>query len=188
MIRAFAAIALPPEIRERLVQVQAGLPEGRPVPPENLHLTLVFLGELSEPLLDDVHLAFAGIRAGRFQLTVSGLGLFGADRPHNLHAALAESAPLRHLQAKLETAARRAGVALDRRRFVPHVTLARLGRDRSARRRVELAVAQAADFRAGPFEVGFFGLFRSEIGRNAARYTELMRYTLFASQDASPGA
>ncbi|ARC88675.1 RNA 2',3'-cyclic phosphodiesterase [Rhodovulum sp. MB263] len=188
MIRAFSAIALPPEIRARLAEVQAGLPEIRPVPTENLHLTLVFLGSLPEPQLGDLDMEFAGIRAPELELTLSGLGLFGGDRPHNLHATLTESAALRHLQARLETAARRIGVAPERRRFTPHVTLARLGHDRRARKCAELAVAQSADFRAGPFKVGFFGLYRSETGRNAAHYTEMSRYTLFSSQGASSGA
>ncbi|RBO54245.1 RNA 2',3'-cyclic phosphodiesterase [Rhodovulum sp. BSW8] len=187
MIRAFAAIALPPEIRESLVRLQAGLPSGRPAPPENLHLTLVFLGELPEPVLEDVHLAFAAIRADRFDLTLSGLGLFGGARPRNLHACLLENAALCHLQARLETAARRAGASPERRRFSPHVTLATLRPGQGDPGRLERAVIAGSDFRAGPFPVESFGLYRSELGRNGAVHTELAQYALFSSQLAFPG-
>ena len=126
MIRAFAALALPEPVRFDLMLVQQGLPVPRPVPPENLHLTLVFLGEVAEPRLDDVDLAFRQLRAPGFELALAGLGLFGGSRPRVVYVGARDSPALRHLQAKVETAARGAGLDLPARRFVPHVTLARL--------------------------------------------------------------
>ena len=66
MIRSFAAIALPEAVRFDLSLVQQGLGLTRPVPPENLHLTLVFLGELPATVLADVDLAFGAVRAPGF--------------------------------------------------------------------------------------------------------------------------
>ena len=63
MIRSFAAIALPEAVRFELTLVGHGLPVPKPLPPENMHLTLVFLGELPEPVVADIDAAFASVRA-----------------------------------------------------------------------------------------------------------------------------
>ena len=54
MIRAFVAIRPPEDIVDALEEVQADLAAGRPVAPENLHITLVFLGEHPAPQLEDL--------------------------------------------------------------------------------------------------------------------------------------
>jgi len=178
VIRAFAALALPEAVRFDLMLVQQGLPVPKVVPAENLHLTLLFLGELPEPRLEDIDLAFRKVRAGHFGLTLGGLGVVGGSRPRMVWAGTVEAEGLRHLQAKVETAARGAGHDAPARRFVPHVTLARLP-DRPERRdRLERAVAAGAGYRAPRFEVEDFCLFRSHLGAEAAVYEELARYPL----------
>ena len=164
MIRAFAAIALPEAVRFELMLVGHGLPAPKPVPPENLHLTLVFLGELPEPVVADIDVAFVAVRAPGFEIGFSGLGLFGGAKPRVAFAAIAESPALRHLQAKVETAARSAGMDEPARRYAPHVTLARLPERGVDRARIERAVA----LRPGPVAPGFrvedFRLYRSRLG------------------------
>ena len=99
MIRAFAALALPESLRFELMLIGLGLPVPRPVPSENLHLTLVFLGEIAEPLLADVDLAFRSLRAQSFELTLAGLGLFGGSRPRAAYVGTAENPALRNPHA-----------------------------------------------------------------------------------------
>jgi RNA 2',3'-cyclic 3'-phosphodiesterase len=178
VIRAFAAIALPEAVRFELMLVGHGLPVPKPVPPENLHLTLVFLGELPEPVVADIDLALAAVRAPGFELGFAGLGLFGGARPRVAFAAIADSAPLRHLQAKVETAARGAGLAEPSRRYAPHVTLARLPERGIDRGRLETAVAGRPGPVAPAFRVEDFRLYRSRLGAGAAVYEELARYPL----------
>lgn len=178
MIRAFAALALPEPVRFELMLVQQGLPVPRPIPAESLHLTLVFLGELPEPRLDDVHLAFRAVSAPGFEVALAGLGLFGGARPRLVYAAVAANPALERLQAKLETAARGAGVALAGRRFVPHVTLARLPERFAERDRLERAVAARGAWTAPRFAAEDFRLYRSHLGGESPLYEELARYPL----------
>ena len=180
MIRGFAAIALPEPVRFELSLLGHGLPVPRPVPAENLHLTLVFLGELPEPVVEDIDLAFRGVRAPGFTLRFGGLGMFGGAKPRLVHAEVAESAALRHLQAKLETAARGAGMVEPPRRYTPHVTLARLPERGVERERLQRTVAGRPAPVAPSFAVDDFRLYRSRLGAGGAAYEELARYPLQA--------
>ncbi len=178
MIRAFAALALPEPVRFDLVLLQQGLPLPRSVPPESLHLTLIFLGEIGERLLEDVDSAFRAVAAPGFELAIAGVDLFGGARPRVAYAGVAANPALAHLQAKVETAARSAGVSLPGRRYVPHVTLARLPERFAERARLERAIANRGAYAAPRFDVGDFRLFRSHPGGEGPVYEELARYPL----------
>lgn len=180
MIRAFVAIPLPDEVVRDLTAAQAGLPAGRPVAPENLHITVAFLGEHPEPLIEDVHFALDGVRARAFELTLDGLGLFGGERPRSLHAEVRPEPMLSHLREKVLQAARGAGLRMDRARYSPHVTLARFNnglKGEDAEKMRNFAVRRMA-FKAGPFAVERFVLYRSTLGRNGPIYEELAAYPL----------
>ncbi len=178
MIRAFLALPLPAEMAGRLHMLAQMLPLPRRVPPENMHLTLLFLGEVPEPLLEEAHHGFAAIRAAPFAIDLAGLGLFGGDRPRSVHAAVRPEPRLDRLQARIETAARRAGLAPEARRFVPHVTLARFRPHEADLPRLAAALAGAGEPRFGPLAVERFVLYRSHLGRTAAHYEELATYPL----------
>ena len=178
MIRAFAAIALPDEVRAALVLLQHELPVPRVVAPENLHLTLCFLGELNGPTLEEAHHAFKAIDATPFALSLNGVGVFGGAKPRLVYAGVTESVPLRRLQAKIETAARTVGISVERRRFVPHVTLAYLNPNKVDVPRMEEFVAQGLGFSTPSFGVDDFRLYESRLGNGPAIYDELVQYPL----------
>lgn len=180
MIRAFVAIAPPEEVASALVAAQAGLPAGRAVERGALHLTLAFLGEHPEPLVEDVHYALAAIRHPVFALRLAGLGLLGEGRSQVLHAGVEPAPDLSRLREKVVQAARDAGLAFERRRYRPHVTLARFnaGLGGEEAERVRAFVARGAGFRAEPFEVGEFVLMRSWLGRAGPVYDTLAAYPL----------
>ena len=178
MIRAFAAIALPEGARFDLAVRKQGLPLPRPVPSENLHLTLVFLGEVPASVLADVDLAFDAVRASAFTLSLAGVDLFGGAKARVVYAGVAPSPELLRLQAKVETAARSAGVEVPARRYMPHVTLARLPERLENRERLERAVAMRGGYAGATFTVEAFHLYRSRLGRSGAVYEELAAYPL----------
>lgn len=179
MIRAFLGIDLPPQVRGALQVQQFLLPLPRKVEPENLHLTLVFLGDCPEPALDAAHEGFESLRESGFALSLRGLGLFGKDKPRVAWAGVAPSPDLMHLQAKVETIAHRAGCPLDKRKFVPHVTLGRFQPPPPADAlRLERAVALGASFRTDPWQVTELTLWRSHQTGKGSQYEVLARYPL----------
>lgn len=178
MIRAFMGIALPPDIRGALQVRQFLLPLPRRVEPEDLHLTLVFLGDCPEPALEAAHEGFTDLRETGFPLCLQDFGLFGKERPHCAWAGVAPSAALKRLQSRVQGIAVRAGCPVDTRKYVPHVTLGRFSPPGLAEAmRLERAVAETR-FSAGPWLVEDLVLWQSHPGRKAHRHAELARYPL----------
>lgn len=183
-MRLFAALSPPDEARDRLIAAQSGLPDGRLVSRENLHLTLGFFGEVDGPTAEDLHAALAAIAAPGFDLWLDGAGAFGgsgADGGGKMRALYMAARPdpaLNRLHEKVAQAARAAGVAMEAKRFTPHVTLTRLRPGRSDPRRVAEWLSAAGAFLSGPHAVASFGLFRSTLGRRGPTYEEMARYEL----------
>ncbi len=179
MIRAFLGIALPPAIRGAAQVQQFLLPMPRKVDPENLHLTLIFLGDCPELALEAAHEGFEALREPRFALSLQGLGLFGKDRPRAAWAGVTPSPNLMHLQTKVETIARRAGCPIDARKFVPHVTLGQFQPPAPPdAMRLERAIAMGQGFRTDPWEVADLTLWRSHLTGKAPHHEVLARYPL----------
>ena len=177
IMRLFVALDLPWALRERLADLGTGLPGVRWVPPENFHLTLRFLGELAPYQAEEVDMALSTLRGRAFSLELCGVGtLEKAGRVTALWAGIARNPALEHLRAKVETAVQRAGLPPERRRFSPHVTLARLGEAASPRL---AGWVQAHNlFRAEPVPVEHFTLFSSLLGADQAVYTAEAEYPL----------
>ena len=178
-MRAFVSLDLPMAHVDEVMRVQRGIGFGRVVPEENLHLTLAFLGKVSETQARAVHDELAELSLPKVTLELSGLDTFGGNPPHVL-AAKARGQGLEALQAKVETAVRRAGVDLERRRFRPHVTLARLPRplnDADARKLGEFLALNGA-FSAAPAPCLSVTLMESTLTEDGPIYEPLAQYDL----------
>lgn len=181
MMRLFVALDLPSVLRTRLSFLAGGLPGVRWVPPENYHLTLRFIGELPGWRAEEVDQALARIRAPGFALQLNGVGTFAkAGRITTLYIGVERNAALEHLQAKVERALQHAGVEPDRARFIPHVTMARLGSQRGEilEGKVAAWVQSHNLFRSTPVAVEHFTLFSSMLGKEQAVYCPEMEYEL----------
>ncbi len=176
MIRLFVGIGLDAALTRTLESVAAGLPGARWVDAETLHVTLRFIGEVEDGIARDIDEVLADIHAPAFDLTLDGFGIFGHRRPHSLWAGVARDPALERLHAKIETALVRSGLPPEPRKFLPHVTLARLT-DTPATRLQDF-VARNSPFRAGPQRVEHFTLFSSTLGHGGARYDPLADYPL----------
>ncbi|MFT8245412.1 RNA 2',3'-cyclic phosphodiesterase [Roseomonas sp. BN140053] len=177
MLRLFVALALPPELRVQLSALAGGIPGAKWVPPENYHLTLRFIGGIENWRADEVDEALAAIRARPFDLTLQGLGTFEkGGRIQALWAGVERTDALTHLQSKVETALQRVGLEPERRRFAPHVTLARTDRAEIPKL---IAYVQAHNlFRAPPVRVEQFTLFSSRLGKENSVYVQEVDYAL----------
>lgn len=124
-MRAFIAIPMPAPTTDALVRLQNGLDHGRPVPEENLHLTLTFLDEVSDATLDELHGDLSRLTAPAPDVQFTGLAVYPATRQSLIVAEVAAAPALTHLAKRVASLARGMGITLPRRRFRPHVTLTR---------------------------------------------------------------
>jgi 2'-5' RNA ligase len=177
VIRLFVGLALPWELKQRLAVLAGGVPGARWVPVENYHLTLRFIGEVPKHRAEEIDHALAALRTPGFSLTLTGVGTFNkGGRDTQLWAGVERNPQLDHLQAKIETALQRVGLEPERRRFAPHVTLARL--DNAVPAKVAQFVQMHNLFRAEAVSVEHFVLFSSRLGKEASVYVPEVEYAL----------
>jgi 2'-5' RNA ligase len=177
MIRLFVGLALPEPLRMRLIGLCGGVPGARWVQPENFHLSLRFIGDIDEGVADDVDGALSMIAAPVFSLGLHGAGVFGkTGKARVLWAGIVPNPALIQLQARIESALSRAGLAPESRRYSPHVTLARLHRATAGR--VEEFIVDHAQFHAEPFPVEEFVLYSSQLSKSRAIYRREAVYAL----------
>jgi RNA 2',3'-cyclic 3'-phosphodiesterase len=126
MPRLFTALELPESVVGQIAQARGGVFGARWLEPADYHVTLRFVGDVDgrtahdiAETLDDIHRPAAPVR-------FDGLGWFGGDKPRALVARIKAEPALMDLQAEQERRLRRVGVPPETRKFMPHVTLARL--------------------------------------------------------------
>ena len=177
MIRLFVALPVPFDIAEGLARRQQGLPGARWTPPENLHVTLRFFGEVGEGVAADLDAQLATIAMEGFEVALQGAGAFGdIDRVRAVWAGVADSEPLRRLAGKCETAAKRCGLKPEVRVHRPHVTLAYL--KRSIEPRAAAWVQGHNLMHSPPWRARAFGLYSSWLSREGSRYELERTYPL----------
>ena len=180
-MRVFIAIDLPEEVRSQLADVERELrpatTTARWVAAESIHVTLKFIGEVSERRVQSIHEALAGLKWKPFQLGVRGVGFFPGNRsPRVLWAGL-HAPTMEGLVEKIDSRLERQGFEKEKRAFRPHVTLAR-----ARTTRLEAALVRAAlnyehhDF--GSFSVDRCFLYQSTLKSSGSVYTRLKEYLL----------
>ena len=192
-MRLFFAVALTDSIREKLRALQTSLKEQAPnapvgwTAPDNIHLTLRFLGETDEKLLPELTEAARAIAANtpRFELALEHVGTFGGRAaPRVVWLGVREDqgfGRLRAIAEGLEKAAQKLGFEPEERPFAAHATLGRVRDPRAKPKLVPLAAAieKSADFSAGTLSVERFVLYESRMqGPRPPEYVEAGSFEL----------
>lgn len=180
-MRAFLALPVPEPALTALVALQSALPVGRPVPEGNLHLTLAFLGDASEATLADLDEILSATPLPQAELRFTGLGTFAQIERGLIFAAVEPVPDLVSLQAKVARAVRMAGLDLPRKRFRPHVTLARANRQPKGPARDRMAAALGLPIDVPAVTAIEAVLYRSTLGPGGARHDALASYGLSPS-------
>jgi RNA 2',3'-cyclic 3'-phosphodiesterase len=176
MPRLFTGLEIPPSVAQSLALMRGGLPGARWIDPENYHLTLRFIGDIDAALARDIAGMLGRVRRGSFELRLDGLSSFGGRKPRALVAAVAQVAPLMELQAEHERLLQRLGLEPEGRKYIPHVTLARL-RDSSSWQVADYLSARG-HYRSAAFPVSRFVLFSSRASVGGGPYVVEAAYPL----------
>jgi RNA 2',3'-cyclic 3'-phosphodiesterase len=199
-VRLFVALEIPPAVRENFAALieklhaiasQGGDKRPRWVRPENLHVTLKFIGQLPEGKLGDMHNALASVgnalatarSASAVEMNFRGLGFFPSDkRPRVFWAGLEASPNLPALAREVDRATATQGVAQETREFTPHLTLARF-EPPGLNETLRAAIQKNADLDFGSFQTAEFHLIESKTKPSVAEYTRLATFR-FATENS----
>lgn len=178
-------------MREELSALSADSPEAvRLAPDDNLHITLKFLGSVEEsnlPTLESI-LKEVALRHGPMQLQVSGAGVF----KNSCWIGIDEDAALTRLAQELDTACMAVGALKEDKAYLPHVTVARFGKD--AKLKLSSVIQKFTEHEWGSIVVDRICLYRSDTLPEGARYTVISEAKLdpdksgaVKSTDVKPG-
>lgn len=178
-IRTFICFELSEAIKKELAQLQLDVKKlGRGVRwsnPDDIHLTLKFLGDVEENLITDITEAVkaAAAQTAAFQISISGTGAFpNFDHPRVYWVGIKEaSGALVRVQSNIENELQRIGFAKEQRKFSPHLTL---GRVKSSDGLKEISAAlQKVMLRNLNFLADKIIVMKSELQPGGAQYTPL---------------
>ena len=191
-IRTFVAVELDDTLKAALGRVQGQLKKGgtshvaRWVSLQSIHLTLKFLGDVSPDRVEDIERAIqrACLQCAPFSVSLSDTGCFPhSQRPRVVWVGLdGDVESLAQLQRSVESELVGVGFAAERRRFQPHLTLARIKRNARPHERARLGefISMAKIDESVSMVVRKVSLMRSELRPSGAVYTRLAAISLGA--------
>jgi len=184
-VRLFVALEIPAAVREAFAglinEMRAIAPKVKWVRPENLHVTLKFIGHTAPEKLDAIKASLETVRSGGVvMIAFCGLGFFPNEkRAQVLWAGVEASAYLAALAGDVDRALTTVGCAAERREFKPHLTLARFdppGMPAAMCKVVERNATRAF----GTLRAGAFHLMLSKLKPAGAEYTTLRSFPFAA--------
>ncbi|RMF94431.1 MAG: RNA 2',3'-cyclic phosphodiesterase [Nitrospinota bacterium] len=190
-LRTFIGIAISPVIQQQILAAQKAwgevVPGIRWIKPENLHLTLKFLGEIEETLVDPIHHRMQRVAGGvaPFTLTIQGLGVFpNLSRPRVLWLGVNQGKQsLQTLYALLQAELTPLGFPAEKRAYTPHLTLARF-KTFSSPSLLSALLQQSLRYEFAPLSVHRIDLIRSQLHPGGAIYTCLRSVELSQPEES----
>lgn len=173
-MRIFVSINLIPEIKKYLEEVGRSFVVARQTPATSFHLTLKFLGEVSDEKIPEIKEKLANINFQKFRIELTEAGFF-TDRNNHIRViwvGLTAPPELMQLQKDVEAAIGKYG-AIETKEFVPHLTLSRVkyANDKDLARQIKNAKIEKLSM-----EVDHFSLMQSVLSPTGPSYTELEKF------------
>ncbi len=176
--RLFVALNPSAPVRDSLAELQTEIPRMQWTPPEQIHLTIRFIGEQPAILNDTIADALGSVRVKPFMLGVEGVSGFPERGDwHVVWAGVGKGHPLLHqLRQQVDNALLAAGIQFELRPFVPHLTI---GRSREApAAMVRHWARQHREFEGPVWPVSSFALMASEPSPNGRIHRLIQTYPL----------
>lgn len=172
-MRLFLAVNFQEEIKNNIMETIQGLKayasQGNFTLRENLHLTLVFLGEIAPDRVESIRQVMNKVQREKFELSLSGLGYFPRNGGNIYWLGVDKNKPLAELQKELQQGLIQAGFSLETREFKPHLTLCR-----EVKMRKEFDQSNfSANLQTLSQQVEKISLMKSERIRGKLTYTEI---------------
>jgi 2'-5' RNA ligase len=176
--RLFVALTLPAPVRDVLAALAEPLPGVAWTRPEQLHVTLRFLGDVPVETIESMIARLTAVKVASFVLPLESVGTFPPNRPPRvLWIGVGSGHPrLFQLRQRLDDALIASGLLLDVRTFHPHVTLARCAEN--AGPAVAHWIHTHRDVTPPPFRVDAFELYASTLHPTGAVHTLKQRFPL----------
>ncbi len=187
-MRLFVALEIPSSVRDNLsaflsemraLTEKLGEKRVRWVRPENLHVTLKFIGEVADAKLADIRTALSSVpTVAPIDVRFRGFGFFpNENRPTVLWAGLDASPHLSTFAGDIDGALTTMGIAKEKRAFVPHLTLARFAVP-LLHEKLRVAIQKNSEREFGSFQAEEFHLIESKLKPLGAEYTSLASFPL----------
>ena len=168
MMRLFTGLELPQDIALDLNFMQGGVMGARWIDRESFHITLRFIGDIDHDLGHEVAQALEDTDFRPFSVSIKSIDVFGGNKPHAIIARIEDNTELNRLQMAHERLCQALGLPPEGRKFIPHITLARLrDPDPIALRSF---IESHGLYRSRPIEVERFVLFSSKPLRGGGPY------------------
>ena len=181
-IRSFIAFDLENEqVLNRLTQAQKLVLETgadlRPVAPQNIHVTIRFLGDISPGMVEKVYEVMKKVEFKPFTIQIRGLGVFPSlNFPRVVWAGMTDGVEqLRSIFTQLEPQIRALGFKADAYGFSPHLTIARV-RTATNKQRLAEFVTKEGDFEFGTIQANCLRLKRSQLSPKGPTYSTIKEY------------
>jgi len=181
-MRIFIALDIPDEIRARMMEyverARLLLPEARWARPEGLHVTLKFVGEVSDARVPEMASALSVVKATPFAVSFQDVGFFPNPKsPRVFWIGVQGGKALPQLAAMVDAALGKLGFKLEDKAYHPHLTLARAGAAGSLKQ-LQPILNPEAQPQFGTMTAQEFWMYRSESQHGGSRYAKLERFGL----------
>lgn len=177
MIRLFVAIDIPPAVRFLVHDIARRIAGARPVPRDQLHLTLRFIGEIETDVLPSLMENLATVQSPPFPLALKGVGHFPLrGKPRIVWAGITPQSELSRLSSRIDQSLEGLGLIRETRQFSPHITFARLKNPDLETLRHFLAKQNT--FQTESFHIENFSLYSSKLTTTGAIHRREALYSL----------